>query len=85
MGAGKLPVNRRPPGTGRHRGRDHIDRELQAILEGTARDARFREPTADDRGKLAKQAQKRREADAKKLANLHSETQKQTQKLQKKP
>lgn len=63
---------------------NHIDRELQAILEGTAGDARFREPTADDRGKLAKQAKKRREADAKKLAKLHSETQKQAQKLQKK-
>jgi len=51
---------------------NHVDRELQAILEGTAGDARFLEPTADDRGKLAKQAQKRREADAKKLAKLHS-------------
>jgi hypothetical protein len=60
---------------------DHIDQGLRAIIEGDAGAARFREPSADERGKLAKQARRRQRDDAKKFAKLESETRKQAQKL----
>lgn len=63
---------------------DHVDQSLRAIIEGTDGEARFREPTAEERGKLAKQARKKQEADARKFAQLQEETRKQSQKLRKK-
>jgi hypothetical protein len=65
-------------------GPDWLDQELRKITEGGEGEARFREPTAEERGKLAEQARKKQEADARKFAQLEKETQKQSQKLQKK-
>lgn len=65
-------------------GGDHLDQSLRAIIEGAAGEARFREPTAEERGKLAKQARAKQEADARKLAKLQEETRKQSQRLQNK-
>lgn len=64
-------------------GEDHADRELRAIVEGAAAEAQFREPTAEERGKLARQARQKQEADDKKLAKLREEVRKQAEKLQK--
>jgi hypothetical protein len=63
---------------------DHIDQGLRAIIEGDAGAARFREPSANERGKLAKQARQKQRDDAKKFAKLENETRKQAQKLAKK-
>lgn len=66
-----------------HAAGDRLDQELQAIIEGTAGEARFREPTAAERGRLAKEAQKKREADARRTEKLREEARKQARKLQK--
>jgi hypothetical protein len=63
---------------------DHVDQGLRAIIEGDAGAARFREPSADERGKLAEHARQKQRDDAKKFAKLQNETRKQAQKLAKK-
>ena len=63
---------------------DDIDQGLRAIIEGDAGAARFREPSADERDKLAKQARQKQRAHDKKFAKLENETRKQAQKLAKK-
>jgi hypothetical protein len=50
---------------------DRRDQELRSIIEGGAGEARFQEPTADEREKLAKQARKKQAADEKKFAKLN--------------
>lgn len=55
---------------------DKFDAELRALTEGAASEARFREPAAAERDKLAKRARKERAADAKLYAKLEKEAQK---------
>lgn len=84
-GGGEAVSGDQGDGAGDSRGGagDRLDQELRSIIEGSAGEARFQEPTADEREKLAKQARKQREADARKFARLQKETRKQTEKLQK--
>ena len=63
---------------------DHLDQGLRAIIEGDAGAARFREPSAEERDKLARQARRKQRDDNKKFAKLENETRKQAQKLAKK-
>lgn len=63
---------------------DDIDRGLRAIIEGGTGAARFREPSADERDKLARQARQKQRDDDKKFARLENETRKQARKLAKK-
>jgi hypothetical protein len=55
---------------------DKFEDELRALTGGTASEARFREPAAAERDKLAKRARKERAADAKLYAKLEKEAQK---------
>ncbi|HEX6451991.1 MAG TPA: hypothetical protein VF060_21330 [Trebonia sp.] len=63
---------------------DHIDQGLRAIIEGDAGAARFQEPSAKERNKLAKQRRQKQLDDDKKFAKLETETRRQAEKLAKK-
>lgn len=62
---------------------DRIDSELRSIMEGSGGEARFREPSARERDKLAKDARAQRARDEKRLAQLRKETRKQARKADK--
>ena len=63
---------------------DEFDRALRSLSEGTAPSAGFREPSADERGKLAAQERRKRERARKRYAKLEKKDQKKERKQQRK-
>lgn len=63
---------------------DEFDRALRSLSEGTAPSAGFREPSADERGKLAAQERRKRERARKRYAKLEKQDREEERQQQRK-